>query len=129
MHAPGIADVIQRIGIEQQQVGFAAHFDGTGIGAEKLGGRVVGDGSLRLAGIASPASAGPHDLAVVTNGTDGLERCGAVGGDMIECLDLEATHHVHTGLTQDHRAAVQAFVDKKAPTFKGQIFMEQGSTG
>ena len=44
----------------------------------------------------------------------------AVGGDMIECLDLEATHHVHTGLTEDHRNAVRAFVDKKTPEFKGR---------
>jgi 2-(1,2-epoxy-1,2-dihydrophenyl)acetyl-CoA isomerase len=44
----------------------------------------------------------------------------AVGGDVLECMDLEATHHVHTGLTEDHRAAVQAFVDKKPPTFKGR---------
>ena len=25
----------------------------------------------------------------------------AVAGDMGECLDLEATHHVHTALTED----------------------------
>ncbi|MGE4608566.1 MAG: enoyl-CoA hydratase-related protein [Myxococcota bacterium] len=44
----------------------------------------------------------------------------AVGGDMIECLDLEATHHVHTGLTEDHRNAVRAFVEKKTPEFNGR---------
>jgi 2-(1,2-epoxy-1,2-dihydrophenyl)acetyl-CoA isomerase len=44
----------------------------------------------------------------------------AVGGDVIECMDLEATHHVHTGLTEDHREAVKAFVAKKPPTFKGR---------
>ena len=44
----------------------------------------------------------------------------AVGGDVMECLDLEATHHVHTGLTEDHRQAVRAFVEKREPEFKGR---------
>ncbi len=42
------------------------------------------------------------------------------GADVIECLDLEATHHVNAGLTQDHKAAAQAFVDKTTPTFVGR---------
>ena len=44
----------------------------------------------------------------------------AMGGDVIECLDLEATHHVHAGLTEDHRAAAKAFVEKTEPVFKGR---------
>jgi 2-(1,2-epoxy-1,2-dihydrophenyl)acetyl-CoA isomerase len=44
----------------------------------------------------------------------------AEGASVEECLDLEATHHVHTGLTEDHREAAQAFVEKRAPTFKGR---------
>ncbi len=43
-----------------------------------------------------------------------------MGGDVIECLDLEATHHVHAGLSEDHRAAAQAFVDKQQPVFNGR---------
>jgi 2-(1,2-epoxy-1,2-dihydrophenyl)acetyl-CoA isomerase len=42
------------------------------------------------------------------------------GADVGECLDVEATHHVHCGLTEDHRAAVKAFVEKRPPTFKGR---------
>jgi 2-(1,2-epoxy-1,2-dihydrophenyl)acetyl-CoA isomerase len=42
------------------------------------------------------------------------------GGELDDCLDLEATHHVHTSLTQDHRNAVQAFVEKRKPVFEGR---------
>ena len=44
----------------------------------------------------------------------------AVGGELRECLDLEATHHVHTALTEDHRNAVKAFVEKRTPVFRGR---------
>jgi 2-(1,2-epoxy-1,2-dihydrophenyl)acetyl-CoA isomerase len=44
----------------------------------------------------------------------------ASGADVMDCLDLEATHHVHTGLTEDHRDAVKAFVEKREPSFKGR---------
>ena len=44
----------------------------------------------------------------------------AASGEVIECLDLEATHHVHAGLSADHREAAQAFVEKREPTFIGR---------
>jgi 2-(1,2-epoxy-1,2-dihydrophenyl)acetyl-CoA isomerase len=44
----------------------------------------------------------------------------AAAGDVIECLDLEATHHVHAGLSADHREAAKAFVEKREPTFVGR---------
>jgi len=44
----------------------------------------------------------------------------AVHGELDECSDLEVTHHVHTGTTEDHREAARAFVDKREPTFKGR---------
>ncbi len=37
-----------------------------------------------------------------------------------ECLDLEATHHIHCGQTQDHREAAMAFVEKREPVFLGR---------
>jgi 2-(1,2-epoxy-1,2-dihydrophenyl)acetyl-CoA isomerase len=44
----------------------------------------------------------------------------AVSGELGDCMDLEVTHHVHTGLTEDHREAAQAFVDKREPRFHGR---------
>ena len=44
----------------------------------------------------------------------------ALAGEAMECLDLEATHHVHCGLTEDHKSAVRAFVEKKPPSFVGR---------
>ena len=44
----------------------------------------------------------------------------AVTGDLTDCMDLEVTHHAHTGLTEDHREAAQAFVDKREPQFRGR---------
>jgi len=44
----------------------------------------------------------------------------AVTGGLGDCMDLEATHHVHTGLTEDHREAAQAFASKREPHFHGR---------
>lgn len=42
----------------------------------------------------------------------------AMTGEVDECLDLEATHHVHSSLTDDHREAARAFVEKREPVFR-----------
>jgi 2-(1,2-epoxy-1,2-dihydrophenyl)acetyl-CoA isomerase len=44
----------------------------------------------------------------------------AMAGDVDDCLDLEATHHVHCGQTADHREAAKAFVEKRQPVFTGR---------
>lgn len=44
----------------------------------------------------------------------------AVHGEMGECLDMEAAHHIHTGQTDDHKEAAQAFVEKREPAFQGR---------
>ena len=44
----------------------------------------------------------------------------AVGGELGECLDLEVTHHIRTGLTEDHREAAKAFVERREPRFTGR---------
>ena len=44
----------------------------------------------------------------------------AMGGEVDECLDLEATHHVHSAQTADHKEAAKAFVEKREPVFEGR---------
>jgi 2-(1,2-epoxy-1,2-dihydrophenyl)acetyl-CoA isomerase len=44
----------------------------------------------------------------------------AVDGELSECMDIEVTHHIHTGLTEDHREAARAFVEKRDPRFRGR---------
>lgn len=43
----------------------------------------------------------------------------AMTGAVDDCLDLEATHHVHCMFTADHREAASAFVEKREPVFIG----------
>lgn len=43
----------------------------------------------------------------------------AVSGELGECMDLEVTHHLRTGLTDDHREAAKAFVERREPNFAG----------
>ena len=40
--------------------------------------------------------------------------------DVHDCLDLEASHHIHCGGTDDHKNAVEAFIEKRAPAFEGR---------
>jgi 2-(1,2-epoxy-1,2-dihydrophenyl)acetyl-CoA isomerase len=44
----------------------------------------------------------------------------AMAGEWDECMDLEATHHVHCGQTADHKEAAKAFVEKREPVFAGR---------
>jgi 2-(1,2-epoxy-1,2-dihydrophenyl)acetyl-CoA isomerase len=44
----------------------------------------------------------------------------ALTAPLEELLDLEATHHLHTGTTEDHREAARAFVEKRQPGFRGR---------
>ncbi len=39
---------------------------------------------------------------------------------LAEALDLEAWHHTRCGLTDDHREAAKAFVEKREPVFRGR---------
>ncbi len=44
----------------------------------------------------------------------------AMTGEVDDCLDLEATHHVHSSRTADHKEAAAAFVEKREPAFTGR---------
>lgn len=125
------------------RVGFSGDYGGTYfltqlVGSAKaremyfLSDRIGADEALRL-GLANWVCA-PEQLAEKTreialrlaNGPtvayrymkENLNR--AMAGEVDDCLDLEATHHVHCGQTEDHREATKAFVDKREPVFKGR---------
>jgi 2-(1,2-epoxy-1,2-dihydrophenyl)acetyl-CoA isomerase len=88
--------------------------------AERLGlvNRVVPDAALaaETSALARRLAAGP--TVAFRYMKENLNRAARI--DVEECLDLEATHHVHTGLTEDHREAARAFVEKRDPIFKGR---------
>ena len=44
----------------------------------------------------------------------------AMTSDLTTILELEATHHRHTGTTADHLEASKAFVEKREPEFRGR---------
>lgn len=91
------------------------------IEAERLGliNKVVPDDALEkeTAALANRLAHGPAVAYryVKENINRALE-----GGGIGECLDLEATHHVHASFTQDHKNAVKAFVEKRKPVFEGR---------
>ena len=92
----------------------------TGAEAERLwsGNAVFADDRLEddVIGIASRLAAGPR--VAYRYMKENLNR--AVLGELGECLDMEAAHHIRTGLTEDHREAVAAFLDKREPVFRGR---------
>ncbi len=89
--------------------------------AERLGlvNQVVTEGALeeKTLELARRLASGPS--VAYRYMKENLNRASS-GADVFDCLDLEATHHVHTGLTEDHREAAKAFVEKREPTFKGR---------
>jgi 2-(1,2-epoxy-1,2-dihydrophenyl)acetyl-CoA isomerase len=125
------------------KVGFSGDYGGTYfltqlVGSAKarelyyLSDRVSADEALRL-GLTNWVVA-PEELEAKTAEIAGRLAAGpaiayryikenlnrAMGGDVDDCLDLEVTHHVHCGSTEDHKAAVKAFVEKKDPVFAGR---------
>lgn len=71
----------------------------------------------KTAGIAKRLASGPS--VAYRYMKENLNRA-ASSGDVFDCMDLEATHHVHCGSTEDHRNAVKAFVEKREPVFQGR---------
>jgi 2-(1,2-epoxy-1,2-dihydrophenyl)acetyl-CoA isomerase len=125
------------------RVGFSGDYGGTYfltqlVGTAKarelyfLSDRVTADEALRL-GLANWVVE-PDELQAKTREIAGRLAAGptvayrymkenlnrALAGEWDDCMDLEATHHVHCGQTEDHKAAVRAFVEKKEPAFSGR---------
>jgi 2-(1,2-epoxy-1,2-dihydrophenyl)acetyl-CoA isomerase len=44
----------------------------------------------------------------------------AESGSLGQVFDMEATHHPASSLTEDHREAARAFVEKRPPVYKGR---------
>lgn len=44
----------------------------------------------------------------------------ALHGTLAQCLDAEAARHIDCVLTEDHQEAVQAFLNKRRPLFRGR---------
>jgi 2-(1,2-epoxy-1,2-dihydrophenyl)acetyl-CoA isomerase len=125
------------------RVGFSGDYGGTYfmtqlIGAAKarelyfLSERVGAEEALRL-GLANWVCP-PEELQAKTREIAGRLAAGptvayrymkenlnrAMAGEVDECLDLEATHHVHSASTADHKEAAAAFVAKREPVFQGR---------
>ena len=79
--------------------------------------RVVPDEELATATIelARSLAQGPSIALCLIKRT--LNCAGSSG--LAELLDMEATHQVQTGRTEDHREAARAFVEKRVPIFTG----------
>jgi 2-(1,2-epoxy-1,2-dihydrophenyl)acetyl-CoA isomerase len=75
-----------------------------------------GDLAARTQAIAARLAAGP--AIAYRYMKENLNR--AMHGDLNDCLDLETTHHVHCAMTEDHRDAARAFVEKREPVFHGR---------
>lgn len=72
--------------------------------------------SARVQQLATRLAAGPSIAYRYMK--ENLNR--AIAGELGEYLDVETTHQLHCSLTEDHREAARAFVEKRAPVFKGR---------
>jgi 2-(1,2-epoxy-1,2-dihydrophenyl)acetyl-CoA isomerase len=83
-----------------------------------LANRVVPDARLEeeTMALAARIAAGPRiALRYMKRNLNAAE-----GGALKDLLDLEAWHHTRCGMTEDHREATKAFVEKRQPVFRGQ---------
>jgi 2-(1,2-epoxy-1,2-dihydrophenyl)acetyl-CoA isomerase len=80
--------------------------------------RVVADARLEeeTRGLASRLAQGPR----VAYRYMKRNMNAAESGTLAQLLDLEAWHHTRCGMTEDHREATKAFVDKREPVFRGR---------
>ena len=69
------------------------------------------------AGIAQKLANGP--TVAYSYMKENLARA-LTSADVHDCLDLEASHHIHCGGTDDHKNAVEAFIEKRTPVLEGR---------
>jgi len=83
-----------------------------------LANRVVPDAQLEgeTLALARRLAAGPRVALRYMKRNMNAAECGSLH----EVLDLEAWHHTRCGMTEDHREAARAFVDKREPVFRGR---------
>ena len=88
--------------------------------AERLGivNRVVEDDRLEEEALALARRLADGPRIALAYMKENLNR--AEHADLEECMDLEATHHLRTAMTEDHREAAAAFAAKRAPSFRGR---------
>ena len=80
--------------------------------------RVVADAALatEAAALARRLADGPR----IAQGYMKRNLNAAESGTLAEVLDLESFHHSRCGMTEDHREATRAFVEKRPPVFRGR---------
>lgn len=138
-----IAALGARFGTAFAQVGFSGDFGGSYhltmlVGAAKarelflLGGAVDASAAAALGlvtravpdealmdeamGLARHIAAGP----LIAYGYMKRNLLAAETASLQEVLDLEAFHQARTAMTEDHREAARAFVEKRRPVFRGR---------
>jgi 2-(1,2-epoxy-1,2-dihydrophenyl)acetyl-CoA isomerase len=83
-----------------------------------LANRVVPDARLEeeTMALAARLAAGPRvALRYMKRNMNAAES-----GSLTDLLDLEAWHHTRCGMTEDHREAARAFLEKREPVFRGR---------
>jgi 2-(1,2-epoxy-1,2-dihydrophenyl)acetyl-CoA isomerase len=94
------------------------HIDATRAEALGLVTRAVPDAALtdETMGLARRLAAGPR----VAYGYMKRNLLAAESASLPEVLDLEAFHQARTSITEDHKEAARAFVEKRKPVFRGR---------
>jgi 2-(1,2-epoxy-1,2-dihydrophenyl)acetyl-CoA isomerase len=84
----------------------------------RLANRVVPDAALESESLALARRIASGPRVAQRYMKENLNR--ALDEGLRACLDMEADRMIRSGQTEDHREAVQAFIEKRPPTFRGR---------